>query len=222
MKRYILLTMLLVLIAPTNSHLQTEAEIKEALCTSRAVDSTINTLIDDIRKDELGWGWEVLWSSKTRAFEKRFEQIKNKLSPSITMGVQLVRKKVPKLKTMGQALAITPELIGTTLMIITDQAMLNHIEFLLLSRRSTIATRLSIMVAVFFGSIGILSLIVAVWSNLSTRKRFMEIKEHYSELCSQQKPCQSGVSGGEEQLQLGSDSESDGFLNDSLDNKAQK
>ncbi len=136
-----------------------------------SVDNMLRRLTEELREDEVGWGIEVFTQRKTCAFDSRFRDIKNLLDPNIAANLQRINKKIPEIRTMGQALASTPDLIATTLQTVTTQASLNHIEFLILSRRSTIATRLSIWVAVVFGIIGMLSLVIAVVSIVDTRKQ---------------------------------------------------
>ena len=151
------------------------------------MDSKILAMEDSIRITEIGWV-EIITSSETNRFEDRYKELRRDLTPALTKTIQSTREKSLKIKTMGQALSSLPIISADMLTVIDYETRLNHIEFLLNSRRAKIASRLSLMFAVFFGALSIIiTVLFYFWGkrqNLQFRKSLDRVDNAYNLLIS--------------------------------------
>ena len=183
MAKYLPLIMLALLVISANSRSETDQD--KILSLLRDINEEINQLTISISENEVGW-WdlEIFTCSQTSDFEQRYLKLKNRLDPALTIAVQDVRKRTTKLKTMGQALSSIPGLVSDMLTIVDYETRLNHIEFLIISRRATISTRLSIVIASVLGIIGVLLGVVSVWRDAKVDRRFREIDQQNEQILS--------------------------------------
>jgi hypothetical protein len=134
-------------------------DLREVLMTT---DKDLDELTERIRGDTIGWfDIEIVSSTRTEGYMKDYVVLQNKLSPIITAAAHTVRARVDALRTMGDIQTNMPRLLADAMTIDTYQGKLNHIEFLLLSRHSTIASRQSIWIALFFGTSSVLATVVS-------------------------------------------------------------
>lgn len=145
----------------------------------KSIDTKIVQLEDSIRVSDVGWGKELITSAKTNDFEAKYQSLRILLAPGLTLTIQNVRERTENLATMGQILTSLPGISSDMMTVIDYENRLNHIEFLLNSRRSTIATRLSILIAILFGALSIIfgtgSLWLSISGNRKSNKRLSEI-----------------------------------------------
>jgi len=141
----------------------TDEEWTEALNSLKKVDSEVGDLEKRIREDDVGW-WdaEIITAGRTNHFQSEYLALKSRLQPLISEGIRGAREQAAQVKTMGQALASLPEMVPLLMSFVDYQGRLDHIEFMIESRRSMILGRLSIWIAIPLGLLSIVSFLFSI------------------------------------------------------------
>ncbi len=138
----------------------TDQEWQGLLDKLQKTDCALQDLERQIREDNVSW-WdvEIVTSSRTNRFQREYVALKSQLQPVISGGIEGGRKHAASVKTMGQALASLPEMIPLLMTLVVYKGQLDHIEFMIESRRAVILGRLSVYIAVCFGLCAIIPLV---------------------------------------------------------------
>ena len=146
-----------------------DREWQDVLEILKKHDSELEDLEKRIRDDNVGW-WdiEIVTSSRTNRFQRRYVALKGQLEPVVSGGIEAARRQGASVDTMGQALASLPEMIPLLMTLVAYKGQLDHIEFMIESRRSVILGRFSVYIAISLGSLSIVSLVFSV-----TKRRWL-------------------------------------------------
>jgi hypothetical protein len=192
MAKYFPLAALAILVISADS--DSETDQYKTLDLLKGIDKEINELTLSIREGQVGWGSEILTSRQTSDFERRYLRLKNRLDPVMTSWMQGVRERAAGLRTMGEALSSIPALVSDMLTIVDYETRLNHVEFLITTRRATISNRLSMMIALVLGVLGVLLGIASVWRKASVEPRLREIDQQHKQIVAMVERCQKVLS----------------------------
>jgi len=148
-----------ILVCAQSAFCLSDQEWQEVLDSLKEVDSKVADLEKRIREDTVGW-WdaEIITAGRTNQFQSEYLALKGRLQPLISGGIQAGRERGASVKTMGQALASLPEMVPLLMSFVDYQGRLDHIEFMIESRRSMILGRLSVWIAILIWSCAFLVL----------------------------------------------------------------